>query len=177
MIQEEINITEKMIPPQRRTLGDYALQQGPRHFFSIATPATTKTLEMKPTFLNLISSYQFIGMDNEDLYAHLFTFYELVGTMGFEEGDTETIYMRLFLFSLAGRAKEWLTSHPNQSLRSWNEVEEIFLHKFFPLSRYIKAKSNISTFRQVSDEAFSEAWERFKMMLRRCPNHGFEDIA
>jgi len=85
--------------------------------------------------------------------------------------------MQWFLFSLAGRATEWLKSHPNQSLRSWNEVEEICLHKFFPLSRYIKAKSNISTFRQVPDEAFSEAWELFKMMLRRCPNHGFEDIA
>jgi len=21
------------------------------------------------------------------------------------------------------------------------------------------------------------AWERFKVLLRRCPNHGFEDIA
>ena len=24
---------------------------------------------------------------------------------------------------------------------------------------------------------FSETWERFKVMLRKCPNHGFEDIA
>jgi len=32
-------------------------------------------------------------------------------------------------------------------------------------------------FRQRADEAFCETWERFKMMLRKCPNHGFEDIA
>ena len=31
--------------------------------------------------------------------------------------------------------------------------------------------------RQGADEAFFESWERFKMMLRKCPNHGFEDIA
>ena len=62
-------------------------------------------------------------------------------------------------------------------MKCWNDVEENFLHKFFPLSRYIKAKSDISTFRQVSDEAFCEAWERFKVMLKRYPNHGFEDIA
>ena len=24
---------------------------------------------------------------------------------------------------------------------------------------------------------FCEIWERFKMILRKCPNHGFEDIA
>jgi len=32
-------------------------------------------------------------------------------------------------------------------------------------------------FRQGADEAFCDTWERFKMMLRKCPNHGFEDIA
>jgi len=115
-------------------------------------------------------------MDHEVPYTHLSTFYELVRTMGFEENDIESVYLRLFPFSLAGKAKEWLKSHPNQSLSSWNDVEEKFLHKFFPLSRYIKAKSDISIFRQGPDEPFCEAWEHFKVMLRRCPNHGFEDI-
>jgi len=82
------------------------MQQGPRNFSNIAVPATTKTLEMKPTFLNLISSHQFTRLDNEDPYTYLSTFYELVRTMGFEAGDTETVYLRLFLFSLASKAKE-----------------------------------------------------------------------
>jgi len=60
------------------------MQQGPRHFSSIAMPATTRHVEMKATFLNLISANQFTGMDNEDPYSHLATFYELVGTMGFD---------------------------------------------------------------------------------------------
>ncbi|XP_052730484.1 uncharacterized protein LOC108341253 [Vigna angularis] len=161
--------------PPRRTLGDYAMQQGPRYFSSIVIPPTTKTLEMKPAFLSLISSHQFTGMDNEDPYIHLSTFYELVGTMGFEEGDLDHVYMRPF--SLTGRAKEWLKSHPNQSLNKWSDVEDKFLNIFFPPSRYIKAKAEISTFRQGQDEPFCEAWERFNSLLRRCPNHGFEDIA
>jgi len=105
VIQEEISMVEERIPPPRRTLGDYALQQGPKHFSSITVLATTKVFEMKPTFLNLISSHQFTRLDNEDPYAHLSTFYELIGTMGVEEADTETVYMRLFPFSLVGRAK------------------------------------------------------------------------
>jgi len=76
-------MVEDRIHPPRRTLGDYALQQGPIHFSNIVVPTTTKTLRMKPAFLNLISSYQFTGLDNEDSYTHLSTFYELVGTMGF----------------------------------------------------------------------------------------------
>jgi len=69
--------------PHRRTLGDYAIEQGPRHFSSIAIPLATKSLEMKPTFLSLNNTHQFTGMDHEDPYTHLSTFYELVGTMGF----------------------------------------------------------------------------------------------
>jgi len=151
------NMENQRPAPTRKTLGDYAMQQGPRYFSSIAIPPTTKTLEMKPTFLNLISSHQFTGMDNEDPYTHLSTFYELIGTMGFQEGDLEHVYMRLFPFSLAGKANEWLKSHPNQSLNSWKDVEEKFLNRFFPPSRYIKAKADISTFRQGPDEPFYEA--------------------
>jgi len=32
-------------------------------------------------------------------------------------------------------------------------------------------------FRKGACEYFCETWERFKMKLRKCPNHGFEDIA
>jgi len=31
-------------------------------------------------------------------------------------------------------------------------------------------------FRQGANEVFCEIWERFKMMLKKIPNHGFEDI-
>jgi len=82
--------------------------------------------------------------------------------------------MRLFPFSLARKANEW---HPNQSLTRWKDVEEILLQRFFPISRYIKAKSKIYMLRQGAEESFCETWERFKRMLRKCPNHGFEDIA
>ena len=174
---EEINMADQGGNPPRRVLGDYVVQQGPRHFSSIAIPNTIKAVEMKPAFLTLISSHQFTGLDHEDPYAHLSTFYELTGTMGFEDEDLEAIYLRLFPFSLEGKAKEWLKSHPNQSLTRWADVEEKFLSRFFPMTRFIKAKSEISTFSQGPDEPFCEAWERFKTMLRKCPNHGFEDIA
>jgi len=91
--------------PPRRTFGDYAMQQGTRHFSSIAIPSATKSLEMKPAFLSLINTHHVTGMDHEEPYTHLSTFYELVGTMGFEENDIESVYLRLFPFSLAGKAK------------------------------------------------------------------------
>jgi len=163
-------------PRPRKTLEDYVMYQGPRHFSSIAIPATAKALEIKLAFLTLIITHQFKAMDHEDPCSHLSTFYELVGTMGFQSGDLENVYMRLFYFSLAGKVKDWLISLPNQSLTSWKDVEEKILQRFFPISCYIKAKLEISEFRQGADKSFCETWERFKMILRKCPNHGLEDI-
>jgi len=162
--------------PPRRVLGDYALQQGPKHFSSIVVPNTARVIEIKPAHLTLVSANQFTRMEHEDPYTHLLTFYELTATMGFEDRDKDVAYMRLFPFSLTGKAKEWLKSHLNQSLTRWSDVEEKFLQRFFPPSRFIKARSEISNFRQGQDEALCAAWDRFKVLLRRCPNHGFEDI-
>jgi len=67
---------------------------------------------MKPAFFTLINTHQFTAMDHEDSHTHLATFYELVGTLGFHSGDFKNVYMRLFPFSLPGKANEWLKSHP-----------------------------------------------------------------
>jgi len=75
----------------------------------------------------------------------------------------------LFLFSFVGKVKNG-SNH-------WKDVKDKILQIFFPSSCYIQAKSNISMFRQGSDEALYETWERFNVMLIKFSNHGFEDIA
>jgi len=47
-----------------------------------------------------------MGLDHEDPYTHLSTFYELTTTMGFKERDKEVAYLKLFPFSLAGKTKD-----------------------------------------------------------------------
>ncbi|KHN24777.1 hypothetical protein glysoja_044234, partial [Glycine soja] len=91
-------------------------------------------------------------MDYEDLYTHLSTFMELCSTMGASDEDAKAVYLRAFPFSLVGKKKTWLQSHPNKSLNTWEEVEEKFIARFFPPSRFISAKSAIATFSQGSDE-------------------------
>ncbi|XP_019450616.1 PREDICTED: uncharacterized protein LOC109352889 [Lupinus angustifolius] len=128
--------------PPRRTLGDNAMYQSPRHYPSIMIPHTARTVEIKLAYLNLVSVHQFMGKNYEDLYAHLDNFYELVVTM---------------------------------RLTNWSDLETKLLTNFSPPARYVHAKFEISTFRQGVEEAFYEAWERFQMLLRKCPNHEFED--
>jgi len=61
---------------------------------------------MKLASLNLINTHQFTAMDHKNSYTHLPTFYELVGTMGFQSSNNESVYLHMFPFSLARKAKE-----------------------------------------------------------------------
>ncbi|XP_020205130.1 uncharacterized protein LOC109790395 [Cajanus cajan] len=133
-----------------------------------------KIAEMKPALLQLISSHQFAGLDHEDPHTHLYTFYELCGSVRIYGDDEEALFMRLFPLSLTGKDKAWLQSQPNQSLTSSRDVETKFLARFFPSSKNTEAKAAIATFLQGVDEPLCEAWERYKALLRKCPNHGFD---
>jgi len=64
MVENRNNEDKRIVNPSRRMLGDYAIQQGPRHFSSIVMPTVTRSLEMKPTFFILINNHQFTGMDH-----------------------------------------------------------------------------------------------------------------
>ena len=61
-------------------------------------------------------------------------------------------------------------------MTDWNILEEKFLERFFPQSRFMEAKTSISVFAQGGSESLNEVWERFKSMLRKCKGHGFDDL-
>jgi len=59
------------------------------------------------------------------------------------------------------------------SLKTWDEVGEKFLKKYFPESKTVEGKAVISSFCQFPDKSLSEALERFCSLLRKTPTHGF----
>jgi len=86
----------------------------------------------------------------------------------------EAIRLSLFPFSLAGNAKAWLNSFPQNSLNDWDDVVAKFLNKYIPQSKVNKGKQEISAFQQDVDESLGQAWDRFKGLLRKTPVHGFD---
>ena len=87
----------------------------------------------------------------------------------------DAIRLSLFSFSLSGEAKRWLHSVKGNSMKSWDEVVEKFLKKYFPESKTAEGKAAISSFHQFPDESLSEALERFRDLLRKTPTHGFSE--
>ena len=103
------------------------------------------------------------------------TFIEICNIVKIAGVPDEAIRLSLFSFSLAGDAKRWLYSFKGNSLKTWEDVVEKFLKKYFPKSKTEEGKAAISSFHQFPDESLSEAMERFRGLLRRTPTHGFSE--
>jgi len=79
--------------------------------------------------------------------------------------------LRLFPFTLTRKARDWLLTIPRGTIQTWDELELKFLEKYFPVSKYWDKKMEIQNFKQGESESIYDAWERFTLMLKRCPNH------
>ena len=121
----------------------------------------------------MIRNNLFHDLPNEDPYAHLATYIEICNTVRLFGVPEDAIRLSLFSFSLSGEAKRWLHSFKGNNLKTWDEVVEKFLKKYFLESKIAEGKVAISSFHQFPEESLSEALERFRGLLRKMPTHGF----
>ena len=85
--------------------------------FSIPTAANVVTgpnadvgdviFELKSSLINMVHASPFCGKPNEDANAHLRNFLELYNTVTIRGITADAIRIRLFPFSLLGKAKQW----------------------------------------------------------------------
>ena len=115
---------------------------------------------------------QFSGASTDDAASHLNNFVELCEMQKYKDVDGDIIKLKLFPFSLRGRAKDWLLSLPRNSIDSWNKCKDAFIGKYYPPAKIISLRSDIMKFRQYDNEHVAQAWERMKSMVKNCPTHG-----
>src|SRR3954470_12018960 len=138
----------------------------------IAPPATSApSYEIKPALLNLVMKYQFSGA-GDDAALHLNNFIELCDMQKYKEVDGDIVKLKLFPFSLRGRAKEWLQSLPKNSIDSRDKCKDAFIGKYYTPTKIIQLRSNIMNFRKLDNEHVAQDWERMKSLVNKCPTHG-----
>ena len=125
------------------------------------------------SLIQLIQGNLFHGLPSVDPHAHLATYIEICNTLKITGVPEDAIRLNLFSFSLVDEAKRWLHSFNGNSLRTWEEVVEKFLKKYFPESKTAEGKVEISSFHQFPNESLSEALDCFHGLLRKTPTHGF----
>nr|GEU49035.1 reverse transcriptase domain-containing protein [Tanacetum cinerariifolium] len=173
---EEFNLDE-LSPPivtmaNQRTMAQ--LLQAPTVGYEdeIVVPTiTTDNFELKHGLLTLVQNKQFFGHDKEDPHAHIRYFNKITSTLKFSNVPNTSIKIMLFPFSLEGAAQIWLEKEPPRSIFTWDDLVSKFINQFFPPSKTTNLRNEITNFQQRFDESCSEAWDRFKDLLRACPHH------
>jgi len=133
--------------PPRVTLEDYSSSTMQQFFTSIVRPEVQATNISYPhSLIQLIQGNLFHGLPNEDPYAHLATYIEICNTVKIAGVSKNAIKLNLFSFSLTGEANRWLQSFKGNNLKTWEEVVEKFLKKYFPKSKTVEGKAKISSF-------------------------------
>jgi len=121
---------------QRVTLEDYSSSSVSQFFASIVRPEVqAHNINYPHSLIHLIQGNLFHGLPNEDPYVHLATYIEICNIVKIVGVPDEAIRLSLFSFSLAGEAKKWLHSFKGNSIKTWEEVVEKFLKKYFPESK------------------------------------------
>nr|GEU84225.1 reverse transcriptase domain-containing protein [Tanacetum cinerariifolium] len=93
-----------------------------------------------------------------------------------QDVPNDAIKLMLFSYSLEDRARIWYEKEPPNSILTWDDLVNKFVNHFFPPSKTTHLKNEISRFTQRFEETFSDAWDRFKELLRACPHHGFSEL-
>jgi len=99
-------VEERQLPP-RRTLGDYAMQQGPRHFSNIAIPLRAMVTHNNPFTIMFPLEGQLVVMCPKPKHLKHFLFEVLVGDLGVEVEGLESLGLKVVSFTkLEGKVFE-----------------------------------------------------------------------
>ncbi|CAN0930088.1 hypothetical protein LINGRAHAP2_LOCUS37416, partial [Linum grandiflorum] len=80
----------------------------------------------------MVQANPYTGLDHECPSRHLKNFNEVVNLMKYNGVHEDAIPMRLFSFSLQGKAKAWLENQPQNKFTTWDALARAFLEEFFP---------------------------------------------
>jgi len=69
-----------------------------------------------------------------------------------------------------------LDTLPSGTIETWDQLKREFLDRYFPTTKYLARKNEISSFKQQEGEVPYDAWERFKLLLKRCHDHKLSEM-
>ncbi|GKD14788.1 zinc finger, CCHC-type containing protein [Tanacetum coccineum] len=128
-----------------RTLGDYSKPSHEGYWNTIGLPIGNNVVLRSNTIRLVQNGCSFHGLRSEDPNQHFEDFLKLVDSLDLD-----------------------------RSLTTWEDLTTRFLTQFFPPGRAAKLRNDILMFQQHHGESLSEAWTRFKDLLRKVPHHGLE---
>ncbi|GJR29020.1 hypothetical protein Tco_1105252 [Tanacetum coccineum] len=129
------------------------------------------SFELKGQFLKELRDNTFSGLDHKDANKHIVKVLEIVDLFYIPNITQDQVMLRAFHMSLTKAASRWLRNKPSGLITTWEDLKTKFLSKYCPPTHTAKKMEELNNFQQEPDETLYQAWERFKELLMKCPQH------
>ena len=86
----------------------------------------------------------------------------------------DDIGLRVFPFSLTGEAAIWFTELPYNSIYTWEQLRDVFLARYYPVSKKLNHKDRVNNFVALPWESVSSSWE-VHLICGSVSNHRIDD--
>ena len=167
-IPEEAKIER---PQRQMTMEDFWRPVIQDEYSAVRQPVIeVNNFELKLALVTMVHQHQFTGHPSEDPNEHMGRYMRMENTVNLNRVRPEVIKLQLFPFSPTDVAATWFESLPVGSVNNWEELVEAYMSRFFPPALTSKRRGEIIVFKQGEDESL--AWERYKILMKRCPMNG-----
>jgi hypothetical protein len=119
----------------RKCINDFSTPSSSNVRTRLETNVRDGSFELKLVLINMVQQSPFYGTASKDANAHLQHFLEICSTFTIRGETQDVVRLRLFPFSLLGKAKQWFYFN-----------KEAFSPSFFPLGKTNAIRNKISTF-------------------------------
>ncbi|KAH0661284.1 hypothetical protein KY284_026215 [Solanum tuberosum] len=109
--------------------------------------------------LHALPPGMFRGAAGDDANQHLMNFVAICKSQEIPGVNQTTMRLRMFPLSLTGEATNWMNEMLEDSIRTWIELKEAFLERFFPESKEPQMKDEIMCGGSFMRKPFSESMQ------------------
>nr|GEX39630.1 hypothetical protein [Tanacetum cinerariifolium] len=172
--------TPNVVKPKLRTIVEMAdnhtmeeLLQAPTEGYGeaiVILEINADHFEIKTNLLQFVQANPYHGFERENPHTHINNFKRITSTLKCRDVPNDVIKLMMFPYSLEGNARVW--DVPNDVIKLM-----MFTYSLEGNARVWYNKEPPNSILTWEDLTFGEAWERFKEMLRACPNHRFTKLA
>ncbi|GJS54958.1 retrovirus-related pol polyprotein from transposon TNT 1-94, partial [Tanacetum coccineum] len=129
------------------------------------------SFELKGQFLKELCDNTFSGLDHKDANKHIEKVLEIMDLLHIINITIDQVMLRSFSMSLTGVVSRWLRNKPSGLITTCEDLKTKFLSNYCPPTHTAKKMEEINNFHQKPDENLYQAWEQFKELLMKCPQH------
>ncbi|GJT69141.1 reverse transcriptase domain-containing protein [Tanacetum coccineum] len=164
---------EEVAKTMAETIEQYMSKTRADHGSGVARPKIKDKdhFELKGQFLKELRENTFSGSNHEDANEHIEKVLKIIDLFHVPNITQDQLMLRVFYIFLTRLASRWLRNKLTGSIKTWEELKTKFLNKYCSPARTAKKMEEINNFQQEPDEPLSQAWERFKELLMKCPQH------